>query len=205
MKAKLFFLLLLLSTLISLPKASAVDVEPFAVTVEVSTYIETRIVVSYSFTQNVSSDANSAGKSVWRTTLDPLCSEFITSAADKFTWHLTVSYSMVVAQTVTVAVFSGDEPVDSWRYQVKTDKLLLDFDVTVTTQPKYPTAGELADRSIEVLENKLAEYVAEMKKQNGLSRQHDVMQWFVVMIVFAGFVAQVLLPHVKPSRREEPS
>lgn len=202
MKSTLLLLLLLL-LFISVPKAEAYDAEPFAVSLEINTYIETKIVVSYAFTQNVTSDAYSAGKSVWQVNIDPLVTSFITSAADKFTWHLTVAYDMVVAQGVTIAVFSGDEPVDTAEFDVETNQLTLDFSITVTEQPKYPTAEELADKSIEVLENKFAEYVAEMRRQNELSREHDTMQWVIVGITFLGFVAHVLVPYAKMPKQEE--
>jgi hypothetical protein len=202
MKHKLVFLLLPILLYPILP-ANALDVGPFTVYSEINTYIETKIVVRYAFTQNVTSDAYSAGQSVWQVNIDPLITTFTTSAADRFTWHLTVTYSMMVDQTVTIAIFSGDEPVDSWSYLVRTDKIILNFDVTVTEQPHYPTAEELADMSIEVLSNRLAEYVAEMQTHNQVNSQNLATQWVVVLIVFAGWVIQTLLPYIKPPKRTE--
>jgi hypothetical protein len=196
-------LLMLLSMLCVVPRANASEVEAFTLDYEVNTYIETKIVVSYSFTQNVTSDASSAGQSVWQVSVNPLVTTFSTSASDRFTWHLTVSYNMIVVQTITIAVFSGDEAVDSLAFNVKTDTLQLNFDITVTEQPHYPTAEQLADKSIEVLSNRLAEYVAEMRTQNDLSRQHDTAQWFVVLITFCGFIILYVVPKLKEPKHKE--
>lgn len=198
---KLLLLLLLLLYLI-LPTGAS-NIEPFTLDYEMSTYIETKVVVSYSFTQNVTSDASSAGQSVWQVSVNPLVTTFSTSASDRFTWSLIVSYSMIVVQTITIAVFSGDEAVDSLAFDVMTDTLQLNFDITVTEQPHYPTAEQLADKSIEVLSNRLAEYVAEMRTQNDLSRQHDTAQWFVVLITFCGFIILYVVPKLKEPKRKE--
>lgn len=203
MEVKILLVPLLLLLLCIVPKANAYDVEPFIANPEISTYIETKIVVSYTFTQNVTSEAFSAGKSVWEVNIDPLVTSFTTSAADKFAWKLTISYSMVVDQTLTIAIFSGEEPVDSWAYTIKTDSITLNFDISVTEQPKYPTAEELADKSIEVLQNQLAEYVAEMRSHNIVNSQNTATQWVIVLIVFAGWVIQTLLPYVKSPKPVE--
>lgn len=205
MKKRLLFIMivsLLVFSCSAIP-VNAYEIEPFIANPEISTYIETKIVVSYAFTQNITSEAYSAGKSVWHDEKSPLSASFTTSAADRFTWQLTILYTMVVDQVLTIAIFSGDEPVDSWTYPVKTDKIILDFDISVTAQPKYPTAEELADKSIEVLGNELAEYVAEMRRQNELTRQHATMQWIVCGIAFAGFVGYVTIPFLKRRPEEE--
>jgi len=194
-------LLPLLLTLILISSARGNGIQPFIANPEINTFIETRIVVSYSFTQNVTSNAYSSGQSVWQVTTDPLVTTFTTSAADKFIWHLTISYTMVVDQTLTIAIFSGDKPVDTWSYPIETDKIILNFDVTVTKQPQYPTAEELADKAVEVFRNELAEIIAEMREQNELSRQHDYFQWAVVMITFFGLII-VLVPKFRVRKVE---
>ena len=189
MKRNISILLILLALI---PQVRGVDVEPYTMHHELNTYIDTRIVVSYTFTQNVTTDCNSAGNSVWQAEIGPLSTTFVTSAADKFNWHLAVEYETVVFQTVSIAIFSGDEPVDYMDFEILTDRFSMVFEITVTKQPEYPTAEELADMSIEVLENKLAEYVAEMREQNRLSREHDYAQWAVVGVAFCGFIIMVI-------------
>lgn len=204
MKTKLLLPLITLSLLaLTIPQVQAQDTEPFVLNHEVNTYIETKIVTSYTFTQNVTSDAYSAGQSVWQVNVDPLTTSFITSAADKFTWHLVVSYGTIVDQDITIAVFSGNEPVDSLVLHIQTDRIILNFDISVTKQPKYPTAEELADMSIEVLGNQLQEYVAEMRQQNEISRMNMATQWVVVLIVFGGFIATLLMKYVQTRPKEE--
>lgn len=197
-KSKILILLVLLALI---PQAKA-DVEPYRMKHELNTYIETKIVVSYTFTQNVTTEAFSAGNSVWSAEIGPLATTFITSAADKFNWHLAIKYSTVVFQTVTIAIFSGKEPVDSMEFDILTDYLIMDFEISVTEQPEYPTAEELANLSIDVLSNRLAEYVAEMREQNRLSREHDMAQWTVVLICFCGFIV-VIVPKFRRTKEEQ--
>lgn len=203
MKAKLLVLLLPLLFAI-IPPADAYDIEPFSTNIELNTYIETRIIVSYAFTQNVTSDAYSAGKSVWQVNIDPLSTSFTTSATDKFTWNLLISYGVVVDQTVTVAVFSGDEAVDTAMFHVQTDKLVLNFEITVTKQPEYPTADELAEQSITVLQNELHEYTMMMMQLNEVMRQNMVTQWVIVIAVLCVAGLQLWKEFVKRPKREEP-
>lgn len=201
-KPKILMLLMLLAVCMAgAPQVKGIDPEPFTMKHEINTYIETKIVVGYTFTQNVTTDAYSAGNSVWHAEIGPLSTTFVTSAADKFTWQLSVHYGIVVYQTVTIAVFSGNEPVDYMEFDILTDYFIMDFEITVTKQPEYPTAQELADMSIEVLENRLAEYVAEMRNQNELSRQHDIAQWIVCAICFCGFII-VVIPKFRQQREE---
>jgi hypothetical protein len=176
---------------------------PFTAESEIHTYIETKIVVSYAFTQNVTSDAYSAGQSVWSVTIDPLVTTFTTSAADRFVWNLIVTYDILVEQSITVAVFSGHEPVDSWSYPIKARKIILQFKVIVTPQPQYPTAEQLAEMSVEVLSNELEEYTSEMRRQNDVTAQNLTVQWLVVLIVFAGWIITTIVPYVKPPKRVE--
>jgi len=203
-KPKILMLVLLAACIgaVITPQVKGINSEPFTMKHEINTYIETRIIVSYTFTQNVTTDAYSAGNSVWHAQIGPLSTTFVTSAADKFNWQLSVHYGIIVYQTVTIAVFSGNEPVDYMEFDISANYFIMDFEITVTKQPEYPTAQELADMSIEVLENRLAEYVAEMRKQNELSRQHDIAQWIVCAICFCGFII-VVIPKFKQHKEAE--
>jgi len=192
MKKILLLLVLLLPLLASImPKAYAVDVEPFQATFELNTYAETKIIVSYAFTQNVSSIANSAGKSVWHTTEDPYTAKFATEALDKFTWQLEIQYSLTVAQTLTIAVWSGSQAVNTQELTVKTDKITLIFTATVTQEPRYPTAEEVAQKGYEIFRNEFAEMLYELRTENELNRQQIMMQWVVLAITFSGFMILV--------------
>lgn len=200
-QALLVFCVVLLLAVV--PRVRAVEPK-FTVKNSLNTYAETKVVVKYSFTQNVTSNAYSAGQSVWKATVGPESTVFTTDAADKFTWHLEIKYGTTVAQTVSVAVFSGNQPVDSREYEVAARLLSFDFDITVTEQPHYPTAEELADKSIQVLGNRLEEYVAEMREQNRISRQYIAVFAVISLVSFGGFAGYVLLPYVRrPKRGEE--
>jgi hypothetical protein len=200
MKLKLFLILLL--SLMALSNGH-VEAQPFEFSPSINTYAETKIVVSYAFTQNVTSEAYAAGKSVWQVNIGHLYTTFVTDAADKFSWKLTINYAVVVNQTVTIAVYSGDQPVNVYPFTVQTDQLVFQFAIVVTQQPRYPTSEEIAEKAVEVLQNQLSEYVAEMRSENELSRENIGTQWFIVITVFAGFVITTLLPYIKKPRREE--
>ncbi len=196
-------LLMLLVCLLTIPSIGyAAETVPFTFTHEINSYIETRIIISYSFTQNVTSDAYAAGQSVWQVNVDPLKTSFTTSAADHFTWQLQISYSMTVNQDLTIAVFSGDEAVDSMTLHLKTDHILLNFDISVTEQPEYPTAEELADKSVEAFSNELYEVVAEMRRNNSISSQNTWAQWLLILIVFSGWAINIIRRHIKSGGEE---
>lgn len=203
MNLKFLFLGLVLFPLCFIPHAFAYDVEPFEISPVINTYIDTKIVVSYAFTQNVTSEAFSAGRSVWQVNIDPLITNFETSAADRFTWDLTITYSMIVDQTVTVAIFSGDTPVNSWPFHIKNNQIIFHFDITVTEQPHYPTAEELADMSIEVLENKLTEYTAQIQRSNQIMSSNMVTQWGIIIVVVGVAGLQLWNQYVARKRRRE--
>ena len=173
--------------------AMPVDAEDeiFTTEFELNTYVETRIVITYAFTQNVTSDAFSMGMSVWEVNIDPMGTTFLTSAVDKFRWHLTIGYDLIVHQTVTIAVFSGGTPADTYSVSCMHATLKFILDITVSTQPHYPTVDELASKSIEVLQNELASYVAEMRSHNIISQQNLTTQWIIVLSVFVGWVIQL--------------
>lgn len=203
MKCKLALTALSLLLGCMIPQASAYDIEPFSTSMELNTYIETRIIVSFAFTQNVTSDAYSAGKSVWQVNIDPLSTSFTTSAADKFTWKLRISYGVVVDQTVTIAVFSGDEAIDTTMFNVQTDQLVLNFEITITKQPEYPTAEDLAAKSVEVLQNELHDYTMAMTRLNEVMRQNMITQWVIVIAVLCVAGLQLWKEFVKGPKREE--
>jgi hypothetical protein len=189
-KALLILLpLLILPVLLAQPTQAQAD---YTTDYELNTYTETKIIVSYDFTDQVAGNATSAGKSKWEQQINPMSSTFITDESDRYTWNLIISYTNPVTQLVTVTIFSGNEAVDIVSFTATTERLVLNFQITVTEQPEYPTAEELADKAIEVLDNRMAEYTAEMREMNGLSRQHDMVQWIVVGVAFCASLIVVL-------------
>lgn len=202
-KILLFLSLILLLSLSSLTKVHADGTEPFQATFQLNLYADTKIVVSYAFTQNVSSTANSAGKSVWRTNIDPYTATFSTSAYDRFTWQLTILYNIIIAQQVTIAIFSGTLPVTTQEYSVKTNSITFIFTMSVTEQPRPPTAEEYAQASYNLFVNQMNEWIAGMKQQNEMSRQHDYAQWIVIAAFTTVTIVCSLIPYLKRKERRE--
>jgi hypothetical protein len=202
---KAIILLLVLLLVITLPAEAQAqeDGELDLFRFQLYTFIETKIVVSYEFTQNVTSDAYSAGNTLWQMEVAPLTTVFSTNARDRFIFTVEIAYTMKVSQAITVAVFSGSGPVDNMELKARGKRVVLEFEVNVTEEPEYPTAEELAQMSVEVLENKLAEYVAEMRTENRIGRWHITVQWILIAVVFVAFIIVTVLPHLKHPQKGE--
>lgn len=188
MKKTIFLILLIGFLWIPTIQAQTQTETPFDITLNLNTYIVTRIVISYAFTSNVTSDCFSLAKSIWQVNIAPLSTSFETSALDKFVWTLTIGYESKVYQTITIAIFSGGKAVDTMEYKAGSSMLKFKFDITSIFQPDYPTAEELADFSITLLRNELQSYVAEMRSFNDINQQNIGVQWVIVLIVFAGWI-----------------
>lgn len=152
---------------------------------DLNTYTETRIIVSYEFTEQVVGNVSSAGKNKWKQSNEPFSSEFETDVADRFTWTLNIRYTETFTQRVTVSVFSGNEAVDRLQFTITSDDITLEFNILATEQPEYPTAEQVADKAIEVLDNRMMEYTAEIRDNNAATREHISVMWIIVILSFS--------------------
>lgn len=168
----------------SIPHVHA-ETDVFHANVELNTFISTRIVLSFAYTNTITvSDVQSLGQSVYKTVSSPYSVEFITDAIDTFTFTVTILYDEVVSQNITLAIFSGDYPPQGYTWEVKSKKLIINFKVTTMTQPKYPTPEEIAQKSVEVLRNEMSRYTWEVTRTTNVMRENMSTMW--VIVVFAG-------------------
>ena len=157
----------------------------FHASIELHPYVQTRIVLSYAYTNTITvSDVKTLGQSVYKAISSPYSVEFMTDAIDTFTFTVTILYDKVVNQNITLAVFSGDLPPQGYTWEVKAQKLIIDFKISTLKQPKYPTPEDIARASIDVLRNEMGRFTWEVRQTADVMRENMATMW--VIVVFAG-------------------
>jgi C4-dicarboxylate-specific signal transduction histidine kinase len=150
------------------------------------------------------------GKSLYKITSGPTSIEFKAQDVDRYTFTVEIKYATVVEQSIQIAVFSANLAPEGIQFNVKGSKVRLEFTLTVTEEPKYPSAQDVAQAVVQQVANELAEFRMQTDKTLETLTQNVATQWVLV-----GFTAAVSLaflfvlvhwvwPILRRLSREEP-
>ena len=184
-KSRLILSLILLASLLVTP-VSAADENGEAVSevasLNLQAYKPARIVITYAYTNNFSvSDVSSMGKSMYKITSGPTSIEFKAEDVDRYTFTVEIKYSTVVGQSIQIAVFSAGNPPEGMQFNVKTDVIRLHFTVTVTEEPRYPTAQEVAEQVVRQVANELMQFRQQTEEMLQAQNRNIEVQWLILV------------------------
>ena len=118
-------------------------------------YVPARVVVSFSYTQNVTVHVATVGHSLYKAITGPTSVEFNTQAIDIYTVQIGVLYTVAQNQTVTIGIFETGRPAKSIELTMTDKYLTLLFRLSVVQAPTFPTADDIADAMLLRWQNQL--------------------------------------------------
>ena len=212
-KSRLILSLILLASLLVTP-VSAADENGEAVSevasLNLQAYKPARIVITYAYTNNFSvSDVSSMGKSMYKITSGPTSIEFKAEDVDRYTFTVEIKYAAVVGQSIQIAVFSAGNPPEGLQFNVKTSVVRLQFTVTVTEEPSYPSAQEVAEQVVRQVANQLMQFRRQTDETLQMQSRNIEVQWMIlafntgVSVGLLIFIIHWVWPLIKRLRSEE--
>ena len=202
--------LILLSHLLVMPVHAEDDGSSEVASLNLQAYKPARIVITYAYTNNFSvSDVSSMGRSMYKITSGPTSIEFKAEDVDRYTFTVEIKYATVVGQSIQIAVFSAGNPPEGLQFNVKTDTVRLQFTVTVTEEPRYPTAQEVAEQVVRQVANELSQFRQQTDEMLQMQNRNIEVQWMIlafntgVSVGLLIFIIHWVWPLIKRLRSEE--
>ena len=206
----LAFLIMLSFHLPVMPIHAKEDGSSEVASLNLQAYKPARIVITYAYTNNFSvSDVSSMGKSMYKITSSPTSIEFKAEDVDRYTFTVEIKYAAVVGQSIQIAIFSAGNPPEGMQFNVKTDVVQLQFTVTVTEEPRYPTAQEVAEQVVRQVANELMEFGQQTDEMLQMQNRNIEVQWMIlafntgVSVGLLVFIIHWVWPLIKRLRAEE--
>jgi len=151
-----------------------------------SLYSPVKIVVTFIYTQNVTTHVGTASQSLYKAITSPTSVEFDTQALDVFTIDMNILYSLAQNQTVTIGISEGDRPTKSITVSMNDKDLSLHLIVNVVEEPTFPTADQIANAMLDRWQNQLTAFEA------ANSQLTNEMSSSVVVAASLGIIAFVV-------------
>ena len=168
-------------------------------------YAPARILVTYSYTNNFSvTDVSSIGKSLYKITSGPTSIEFHATDIDQYTFTVEIKYAAIVTQSIQIAVFSGGYAPEGIQLNVKGNVVRLKFTLTVTEEPRYPSAQDVAEQVVLQVSHQLADFRRQTETIVNIQNHNIEIQW--ILVAFNLVVNVILLVAVffwMRTRRED--
>jgi hypothetical protein len=157
-------------------------------------YAPARILISYTYTNNFSvTDVSSIGKSLYKVISGPTSIEFQAQDIDQYTFTVEIKYAAIVTQSVQIAVFSAGYAPEGMQLNVKGNVVRLKFTLTVTEEPRYPSAQDVAEQVVLQVANQLNEFRRQTTDILDVHTKNIEMQWLIVGFTMAVSVAFVVI------------
>jgi len=172
-------------------------------------YAPARIVVSYAYTNNFSVvDVSTLGKSLYKIVSSPTSIEFHAVDLDRYTFTVVLKYAVTVEQSIQIALFSSNHPPEALQFNVKGRHIRLEFTLTVTEEPKYPSAQAVAEQVVQQIANELHEFRSQTDETLAVLTRNVETQWVLVgfnaavSLAFLVVLAWWVWPQIRRLRRE---
>jgi len=209
-RLSILFLILLSSFHLLIMPVHAENGSSEVASLNLQAYKPARVVITYAYTNNFSvSDVSSMGKSMYKITSSPTSIEFKAEDVDRYTFTVEIKYMAVVGQSIQIAVFSAGNPPEGLQFNVKTRVFRLQFTVTVTEEPRYPTAQEVAEQVVRQVANELTQFRQQTNEMLQTQSRNIEVQWMIlafnmgVSVGLLAFVIHWVWPLIKRLRAEE--
>jgi len=125
-------------------------------------YAPAKIIVSFVYTNNVSTNVRTLGTSLYKVTTSPVQVVFEAEAFDVYTIDVLIEYTIPVNQTILIGLYEGGRATKGIEFDTSASRIMLTFKVSVVEAPTYPTAEEIANAMANWLQSYLSEYTAQM-------------------------------------------
>jgi len=198
--------LLLFSSLSSVTLARGDESE--VASFNLQSYAPSKIIISYTYTNNFSvTDVSSIGQSLYTITSSPTSIEFKAEDVDQYTFTVEIKYGVTVTQSIQIAVFSSGYLPEGIQLNVKGSTARLKFTLTVTEEPSYPSAQDVAEQVVLQVANQLSEFRTQTTEIVDTQTRNIEMQWLLVGFTMAVSVAFVIIlvfwvyPHLRRLQR----
>jgi hypothetical protein len=193
--------LLLLGALLLVPQTYA---QPVRVVVQPpASYTPFKLVIQYSWTQDVLHNVTSVGQSDYVVRLTPTSLTFTTNETDRFTLEVFIHYRRPVNQTIVMGTFSGQSLGQSTYIPHFGDRLQLIIEVNTAPAPRFPTVEEITDslmtRLMEHLSTTTYALYESIARMDRGERARWVIEGLTALTALTAVVA--LIVHVRRSRR----
>ena len=160
-------------------------------------YSPCKVRLDYEYTKNITvSDVTSLGPSLYEVTHSPIDFRFEASDVDTYSFTLELVYEVPTIQVLTLTVFSGSQPPSTLQIPVASKKVVIEFEVTVALEPKYPSVDEITEQVIQHLMGQLEIYHSENQQayrliQRGIANFSYLVALNIVGLIILGAVVYV--------------
>jgi len=156
-------------------------------------YAPARILISYTYTNNFSvTDVSSIGRSLYTVTSGPTSIEFRANQIDQYTFTVEIRYATIVAQSVQIAIFSAGYAPEGIQYNVKGNVVRLKFTLTVTEEPRYPSAQDVAEQVVRQVAQQLIQFEQQTSEIVEVQNRNLTTMWILIVSSLAISVALLL-------------
>ncbi|MEM3361429.1 MAG: hypothetical protein QXV85_09540 [Candidatus Bathyarchaeia archaeon] len=151
-------------------------------------YAPAKIIVSFVYTNNVSTNVRTLGTSLYKVTTSPVQVVFEAEAFDVYTIDVLIEYAIPVNQTVVIGLYEGGRAVKGIEFDTSASRIYISMHVSVVEAPTFPTAEQIADAMANWLQSYLSEYTAQ--QTNTINKMSETMLVVGVLAVI-GFVVSI--------------
>ena len=173
-------------------------------------YAPARVLISYTYTNNFSvTDVSSIGRSLYTVTSGPTSIEFRANQIAQYTFTVEIRYATIVAQSVQIAIFSAGYAPEGIQYNVKGNVVRLKFTLTVTEEPRYPSAQDVAEQVVRQVAQQLTQFEQQTSEIVEVQNRNLTTMWILIVSSLAISVALLLItivwirPRMRVSYYEE--
>lgn len=166
-------------------------------------YAPAKININYPYTHNHSvSDISCLGTtSLYRHSGGPENILFEAEDIDTYRYTIDIIYKEVTYVRVTTGIWSGSHPPDEAEYNFYTMHLTIDVILTVGEEPKFPTAEETAEATLDRLEKIYVEYINQLEAT--MKTQESTMMLVIMGLLAFGVISVAGLILSLRSRRKK--
>ena len=154
-------------------------------------YAPAKIIVSFVYTNNVTTNVRTLGTSLYKVTTSPVQVIFEAEAFDVYTIDILIEYSIPVNQTIIIGLYEGGRATKGIEFDTSASRILLTFKVSVVEAPTYPTAEDIANAMANWLQSYLSEYTAQ--QQTLINQMGQAMLVIGILAVIAFVVCVSVL------------
>ena len=165
--------------------------EPYAFSFRLPSYelyAPAKIIVSFVYTNNVSTNVRTLGTSLYKVTTSPVQVVFEAEAFDVYTIDVLIEYTIPVNQTVIIGLYEGGRAAKGIEFDTSASRIYLSMRVSVVEAPTFPTAEQIADAMANWLQSYLSEYTAQQTIT--INKMGETMLVIGVLAVI-GFVVSI--------------
>jgi hypothetical protein len=204
------FMLVLVLLAVPVFSAQAQEEAGEAASLSLQAYAPARIVITYAYTNNFSvSDVSAMGRPEYKIISGPTSIEFKTEDTDRFTFTVEIKYAAVVGQSIQIALFSAGNPPEGIQLNVKTSTVRIRITLTVTEEPRYPSAQDVAEQVVRQVANQLMMFRHQTDETLEMQSRNIEVQWMIlafntsVSVGLVMFIVHWVWPLMKRLRAEE--